>query len=424
MIPILLDIFYLLAALALSPLLFYRVWIRGKYKDTLAARLGRISHLPKPSQCIWLHGVSVGEIKAARPLVDRLKVGFPDSDIIISATSAAGKKMAAALYPDCRIISFPLDLSWTIRAYLHHFRPRLIVLMELEIWPNFLWHARHTKIPVVLVNGRLSAKSFRGYRYYLCGLFPCLTKGIRHYAMQSEIYAERLRSLGIPAEKISVTGNMKFDAIAPPKWLAKQAAIEKLLGLEPHLEVLLAGSTHAPEEKNLLACYCQLREEFPHLRLILVPRHPERSDEVAEWVRESKLLPVKKSEIVARYTMAGNHVVIGDRMGELAELYTVCHIAFVGGSLIPHGGQNFIEPASLGKAVVCGPHMHNFPEVELFLEQQAIVQLATAAALYPTIRELLGNAVQRKTLGEHAQELVARSQGSAERNYNLCLASL
>lgn len=424
MIAILLDVFYLFAVLLLSPLLLYRIYVRGKYKDTLGERLGCVSHLPALTECIWVHGVSVGEIKAAKPLVERLKQQLPAVPILVSATSAAGKKMAAALYPDCRIISFPLDFSWSVRAFLRRFHPRLIVLMELEMWPNFLLQARRMDVPVVLVNGRLSERSFRGYRRYLGLFFSHLTAGVRHFSMQTEVYADRLMQLGVKPERITVAGNMKFDAIVPQKWLDRQPHLEKMLGLLPSMQVWLAGSTHAPEEKILLDCHVELRRQFPQLRLILVPRHPERANEVAQWVRQHDLLAVKKSEIAEGYIFQENHVVIGDRMGELAELYTVCNIAFIGGSLIPHGGQNFIEPASLGKAVVCGPCMHNFPEIRLFLDQQAIVQLPVNEALPAIMASLLQDANRRQQLGERARSLVYHSQGSAERNCQLCLANM
>lgn len=423
MIPVLLDIIYCIALVVFSPVLLYRILVLGKYWGSLAERLGRISHLPARHDCIWLHGVSVGEVKAARTLVTEIKKALPNKEILISATSAAGRKMAASLYPDCLVVPFPLDFSWAIMRYFRYFQPHLLILMELELWPNLLLLANYHHIPVILVNGRLSVGSWKNYRL-LGGLFPFMTRAIRYFAMQTEIYAERLKQLGIDEKRVMVTGNMKFDTTAAQKWLPRQPMVVQQLGLTPNLKVLVAGSTHAPEEKILLSCYRKLQDSFPELRLILVPRHPERAEEIAAWTRQVGLFPMRRSGISGHYRLDSDQVLIGDRMGELGELYTVAWIAFVGGSLIPHGGQNFLEPAGLGKAVVCGPFMDNFPDIRIFKEEQALIQLTAADSLEKTLTQLLRAPDTVRTLGEKAQELVSKNQGSSLKNCQMIVKML
>ena len=411
---IFLDFLYFIVLLALSPWLLYTIVVKKKYWDTLAQRLGLVIPI-EGKQAIWIHGVSVGEIKAAKPLILRIRKALPERQIIVSSTSRSGKKIALELYPDCKVISFPLDFSWTIKHYFKRINPCLIVLMELELWPNFLHLAHKRKIPVVLVNGRLSEKSFRGYSRLRC-IFRWMTRAINVFAMQTEIYKKRMLQLGIKEGNIQITGNMKFDSeILPGK--------ENSIGLEfpSELQIIVAGSTHNPEEKILIDSYCDLRVSFPNLRLIIVPRNPNRAKEIAQWVREKGLNAVLKSQIKNGREFPENDIIIGDVMGELAKIYQLSHIAFVGGSLIPHGGQNFIEPASLGKAVICGPFMHNFPETRVFVEQNAMLQLSSAKNIKEAFHSLLNDINKANKMGQSARNLVEKSRGSSERNCTLCM---
>lgn len=419
------DILYFLILSVIFPFLLYRMYTKHKYWDTLKERMGGIGHLPKKKNTIWIHGASVGEIKGARGLVQKLRDEAPAREIIISAVSTAGKKVAAEMYPDCLVISFPLDFSWVVSRYIRHFDPALVILIELEIWPNFLQLADQKQIPVVLVNGRLSQRSFRGYYRYLRGLFPEISRPIVHFAMQNEVYLQRFLDLGIPKERLLITGNMKFDAINPEKWLSKKEALCQQLDIQPHFKVLVMGSSHAEEEEILLSCYRRLIADFSEVRAIIVPRHPDRKDEIARVVERHGLLPVKKSEILnGQFHFQENHIVIGDIMGELAEIYTVAYITIIGGSFVPHGGQNFIEPASLEKTVVCGPFMFNFPEIAAFLEQNALVQLKSADQVYQTLVELLKFPEKVQDMGAKACQLIKQSQGSSQRNCDLCLKAL
>lgn len=420
MIPLLLNLLYGMALLLLLPVLAYRICFQGKYLATIQERLGMRFRFPKLTGCIWIHGVSVGEIKAAKTLISLLRKSCPEKKIVVSSTSSAGKKTAEELYgEECLIVSFPLDFSWAVRRYLNQFQPCLVILLEWEIWPNFLHQCHRKEIPVILLNGRLSERSFKRCSRYFQRFFVPFTRAIRVFAMQSELYAHRVASLGIGTDRIAVTGNMKFDSV--PAQQSQDDSMAKEMGIVPDLQILIAGSTHDPEEKILLECYRQLSPALERLRLILVPRQPQRASQVARYVEECGLRPVMRSHIPAGFSLDAHSILIVDTMGELARLYNFASIAVIGKSFVPEGGQNFIEPAALGKAVVCGPSMENFPDIRTFLDQKGIVQLKKVEDLLPTLRHLLENHREREELGRKAQSLVLASQGSSQRNCELCL---
>ncbi|NUM33825.1 MAG: 3-deoxy-D-manno-octulosonic acid transferase [Candidatus Brocadiae bacterium] len=420
---IFLDILYCIAFVFVSPWLLYGMVKKGKYKDSIKARLGFISEFPRLQNCLWVHGVSVGEIKAAQPLVSELKRSFPDRKILLTSTSSNGIKIAKELYKECLVVPFPMDFSWSILKYFRHFSPSLIILMELELWPNFLYWAARKNIPVMLFNGRLSEKSFKGYSFWFGRLFNRMTKAVKHFAVQNELYANRFEKLGIPKEKICITGNMKFDAVFTEKNSLKKEELLKSLGTMD-FPVLVAGSTHAPEESILLSSYSELLSSFPDLRMILVPRDPQRAEEIAQWARQKQFTVTKRTQIQEGFFFSPKHVLIVDTIGELSILYSLAHVVFIGGSLIPHGGQNFIEPAFLGKAVVCGPYMHNFPDIRIFLEESALVQLENTQNLTKTLGLLLQDKEWNKSLGIKAQKIVQKSQGCTKKNIDLCLEIL
>jgi len=425
LVHLLLDLVYFCFVLLVSPILLWRILVRGKYWGTLRERMGALGHLPRKTNCIWVHGVSVGEVKTARPLVTELGRLYPQAEIVVSATSRAGKTLAAELYPDCTVVSFPLDFSWAVRRYLEHFRPALVVLMELELWANFLLYTRQRDIPVVLVNGRLSEKSFRGYSRYLRRVFPWMTRGVRRFAMQADIYAERLERLGVSKDRIVVTGSMKFD-VAPQHDADAERTLARECGIRPEHKVLIAGSTHPSEERMLLKCYQQLIGDVPELRLVLGLRHVGRAHEVSELIRQEGLAPILRSDAASKAVVepADNCVVVVDTMGELGKLYALGHIVVIGGSLVPDGGHNFIEPAALGKAIICGPSMYHFPEAQAFFDERAMVRLKSAEDLGDAILHLLQAPGEAEAMGTKAAELVRRNQGTTQRNLRVCMEAL
>lgn len=416
LISIFLNILYFIVLLCIIPWIMYSVIIKGKYKDTIMERLGNISHIPEQGNCIWVHGVSVGEIKAAKPLILRLKQ-YTNANIIISSTSSSGKKIAKEIYADFLVISFPIDFSFSIQKYFQKFSPQLIVLMELEIWPNFLFLAKKKDIPVILINGRLSDKSFRRYSRYLKIFFPWITSAIKLFSVQTNIYKERFEKLGIKSENIHITGNMKYDDVT----YSENKDIRDVFGISKDMQVFVAGSTHDPEERIIIDNYSKIVSMFPSFRLIIVPRHPKRSNQIADYIRQSGFIPIKQSEIKSPVMLESKSIIIGDIMGTLRDIYSLASIAFVGGSLIPHGGQNFIEPASFGKAVICGPYMENFPDVVSFLQENALIQIQNKEDLHVVVTKLFRDKEYRKQIGERAKKIVENSKGSADKNLQLCI---
>lgn len=410
-----LNLLYFIALVFLAPVILYRVIRYQKYFQDFTTRLGFVS--VKSPVDYWIHGVSVGEIKAIKPLQEEIKSKFPNSKILISATSKTGLKLAHEMYPSDSVVPFPLDFSFSVNMFLGKIKPKAVVLMELELWPNFLIMAARKRIPIVLLNGRLSEKSWRRYSW-IKKFFCFFTESIKIFAMQSPNYAQRLEDLGISPERISTTGNMKFDNINVDEWKKNGEFFAKILQTKNKL-VWVVGSTHSPEERYILEAFIELRNRFSDLTLVIVPRHPERAKEIATIAKSYQLSCATTTKQKLCDGKEEKDLYISDQIGELTALYSIATVAFVGGSLIPHGGQNFIEPASLGKAVVCGPHMKNFPDIKVFREEAAICQLKDREELIEVFGQLLEDANMRTSLGEKAQNLVVRSCGSTQKNFQL-----
>jgi 3-deoxy-D-manno-octulosonic-acid transferase len=297
--------------------------------------------------------------------------------------------------------------------------PQAVVLMELEIWPNFLLSTSETEVPVLLVNGRISKKSFRRYGV-LQRVIPEPMDRIMMYCVQTQTYARRFLRLGVRPGRVHVTGTMKFDNISTDGAGEARARMVEELRLEPGDRVLMAGSTHPSEEDALLGVFERLREEFPEYRLIVVPRHPERLDEVESRLRRRGAEVVRKTTLTSGATPPGRPVVLVDTMGELARLYAVGDIVFVGGSLIPHGGQNMMEPAGLGRPVVFGPHIGNFQEsVDILLDARAAIRVADREELTKVVLELAGDPKRARRMGERAREVVVQNKGASQRIMDL-----
>ncbi|BBM83580.1 3-deoxy-D-manno-octulosonic acid transferase [Candidatus Uabimicrobium amorphum] len=414
--PYLLNLVYLTALICAFPFILYRIFIQGKDWRTLLTRLGFGKY---PSVDIWIHGVSVGEIKAVQGLIASLKEIYPNKRFFISSTSNNGLKIARELYKEDTISSFPLDFTWSVKSYLRKLSPQLIVLVELEIWPNFLHYAKKYNSSVLLVNGRFSEKSSTRYSY-LGKLFYRMTRNIDIFSVQSSLYASRLQKLGIEEQRISITGNLKYDAISLQ--LPEQKKLDELrtkCGIKTNHHLLVCGSTHDPEEKFIVQAYKKLIDDFPQLRLLIVPRQPQRKDRVAAYAKESGLEALFLSSLHTQ-NLNANQIIIGDVMGQLVNLYGLAYVVFVGGSLIKHGGQNFIEPSIQKKAVICGPHMQNFPDVKLFVEKKIILQIKCEEELYKTLWDLLKSPSVITDMGNQAALQVKELQGSVEKNLVFC----
>lgn len=363
---------------------------------------------------VWFHGVSLGEIHVLHRLIPEFLRQCPHAEPFVSATTDAGLAEARRLFPDAGVFRFPLDFSWAIEHTLRSVRPDLIVLAESEWWPNLLLTSRQFRIPVVAVNVRLSPKTRRRYRRFAT-LSQRWLNGISEFMVQMEDDAALLRDLGIDPRRIRVTGSMKYDGNPGRRDDPQVGDRRRLFGITPREVVWVCGSTQPEEERIALDLYPELARDFPELRLILVPRHPERFDEVARDIEHRGLPYVRRSRLSdAAVEAARPSIILVDTVGELRWIWGLADIAFVGGSLDGRrGGQNMIEPASFGAAVMFGPHTWNFQEtVRQLLHHQAALEVADAAGVRHALRELLSCPDRRRQLGEAARRIVQSQQGA------------
>ena len=412
---------FALVFLLYSPVLLWRLLCnRNGQRTSMRERMGfvpRRADVARP--LVWIHGVSVGEVKAASNFVAELRRRLPDVELVISTTTPNGRLVAQQEYPDLSVVTYPLDLmSFPARA-LDRLRPRCVLLMELEIWPNFLQAARKRDIPVAVINGRISERTFRGYRLAR-GLLPQLDL-ISKYCVQDAAYERRLLELGVDAARVFVTGNMKYDSVVMHDH--KDAAVGLRSWLAPgEQRVLVAGSTHGDEEQLVLRAAAHAQGQIgADVRVVLVPRHPERAAAICDVVRSAGARPVRWSEVAgALPELASDDVVVVDTIGQLQRFYAACDVAFVGGSLVPHGGQNMLEPAAQERAVLFGPHTDNFHrDVELLLAADAVVQVPDREAFPEALASLLGAPERCREYGRRARAVISRNQGATLRTLDL-----
>jgi 3-deoxy-D-manno-octulosonic-acid transferase len=364
-------------------------------------------------------------------VLEELERVRPDVELVLSTTTVTGHDVARDKYPRCRVVFFPLDFSWAVRAAFDRIRPTTVSLVELELWPNFLAEARRRGVPVGVVNGRLSERSHRGYGR-LGFLARRMFGALAYAAAQSPEYARRFVSLGVPVDRVEVTGSIKFDRIEADRDNPRTAELRRSLGIAEGERVFIAGSTQDPEERLAIEAWRSLRDEFPDLRLVLVPRHKERFEEVAKLVRSEGLPLLRRSEVrqgrgtpdAARDLDAGP-VLLLDTLGELAACWGLADVAFVGGSLTRRGGQNMIEPAAYGAAVLFGPNTWNFRDiVALLLDANAARVVRDGSELRDAVGTLLRDERTRLEMGRRARELVLAQQGATKRTVERIVAYL
>lgn len=416
--PYLMNVLYFLILTILSPWLCFKALTTGKYHRGWAARLlGRVAHprlVADGKPVAWFHGVSVGEIHLLRPLIARFRERFPHWRCVVSTTTDTGHAEACKSFPDLAVIDWPLDFTWAVRTALARVQPGLVVLAEGEVWPNFVRLASGAGVRMAIVNGRMSPRSaarFGTLRHIARSVFARLDL----VAAQTEEFRKHYATLG--ATEVVATGNIKYDGVQTDRGNARTRAMGELFGVWPGETVWVAGSTQEPEERLCIEIYARARQRFPRLRLVLVPRHPERFDAVAALLAQSGLPFVRRSRLEPGLVPSSGTVILGDSMGELSAIWGLANIAFVGGSLDgKRGGQNMIEPAAYGAAVLFGPHTWNFKDtVTNLLRQQAAVQVADGAALEVEVLRLLGDAVGREKLGRAARQFVLSQQGATAR---------
>lgn len=419
-----LNLAYVALLLAVSPVLLYRRWVLGKYRDGWAEKLwGQLPERSDAKPCLWLHAVSVGEVLQLRPMMKLLAAQRPGWEFVITTTTRTGLDVAKKEYPQHTVCYFPLDFSWATRRAILRIKPSAIVLVELELWPNFVLAANRLGIPLALINGRVSEKSFRGYRR-IRPLIARLLRGFDLLAAQNNEYADRLLALGAPRDRLLITGSIKFDGVRSDRSNPKTTELREFFGLLPEEKVFIAGSTQTPEEAFALDTWQALRNEFPNLRLILVPRHKERFDEVAALVASRGLTMRRRSSGCGTGRSARpTEVLLLDTLGELGACWGLADIAFVGGSLTQRGGQNMLEPAAYGAAVLFGPNTCNFRDiVEQLLARDAARVVRSEKELTSTVRELLKSPATAQELGVRAKTFVATQQGAAARTVELLLS--
>ncbi len=401
------DLLYLAAVPALLPRLLWRMIRSGKYRVGWKEKLlGRVEVPPPRGRRIWVHAVSVGEVTCAAPLVAALEA-MDGVEVVVSTTTETGQNVARKKFGHERVFYCPLDFTHAVSRAFDRVKPDVLVLVELEIWPNMLLEARRRRVPAVVVNGRLSETSSRGYARVLPLVAPALNS-VWYWSVQTEEYARRLRSLGVSAERIGVTSSMKYDAASLDPDYTVRARIRDEFGIGDDEIVLVAGSTHRGEEEAIL-------DAAGEMRVILVPRHPERWGEVEELLKARGFNYVRRTRLAE--PAGPQPVILLDTMGELSSVYQAADLVFVGGSLVPHGGQNPIEPASVGKPVVFGPNMWNFDEAkDALLEARAAIGVRDRAGLIRAVQGLADSHQERRRMGLRAREVIVSRRGATPAN--------
>jgi len=400
------------------PFFLIKLITTPKYRPGAAQRLG---FYPKEAadklrgrKVLWIHAVSVGEVIAALPLIRELRRRYPEAKIVLTTVTATGNRIARTQAKEADVILFfPFDLKPIVHKALRMIHPSLFILVETEIWPNCIHTLFNEKIPTLIVNGRISKGSFTGYRR-IRFLMKRVLAEITMFSMQTKEDARRIVFLGAPPERVRNNGNIKFDISARPLEPEEAQRIRKDLALPAAGAILIAGSTHAGEEEILLRLYGKLKQRDPNLLLVLAPRHPERCGEVEELLRKAGLAYQKRSR-----PKRGKEVLLLDTVGELSRLYGIATVAFVGGSLTPHGGHNILEPAVYGVPVLFGPHMENFPEIAKVMKARQGGIQCSSEQLGNTLQELLDDPGRRETIGHAGRIIIEENQGALEKTLKL-----
>ncbi|RLB66923.1 MAG: 3-deoxy-D-manno-octulosonic acid transferase [Deltaproteobacteria bacterium] len=420
MVYLLYDLILYVSALFLVPYYLYRGVRYGKTRRGIRERLGAYAQdlllLLEGRQVIWVHAVSVGETRAAIPLLKAVRERYPEALLLLSNVTETGRAIATDVSEIDAYIFFPFDLSWIVRKALKIIRPSIIILVETEIWPNFVLEARRQNIPLVLVNGRISDRSFPRYRMAGRLLEPVLDS-ISDYCMQSEQDSRRIRHLGAAEGRVRVTGNLKFDMQPPSIDDTNLESLKSELKLSTNACVWVAGSTHDGEETQLVDVYQKLRKVCPDLLLVLVPRHPERCRQVYDELTKAGLIVTLRSTLATmNRALQPGEVMVVDTLGEMLKLYALSDLVFVGGSLVPVGGHNVLEASLMEKPVLFGPYMQNFKEIARLLRAaHGGLQVKDSADLYRQMKLLLENPTEGERIGDNGRHLLQENQGATEK---------
>ncbi len=403
------------------PYYFMRMLMTGKYRKSLGQKFGivppEVYAAMKGSPRIWIHAVSVGEVTAAAPVLASLREHLPDACIVLSTSTETGQEMARKICPAATaFIYYPLDFPWVVKKVVGSVKPDMVVLVETELWPHFILTSRDTGAKIVMINGRISPRSFK--RYKLTSFFwKKILSDIVEIGAISVIDAERLKAMGMAESRIRVLGNAKYDSLAARAAPALQEEIARRLNVRPEEKFLVAGSTHEGEDRIVLDTYRSVLAQYPQFRLIIVPRHPERGQDVFSLVQRAGFSDsVKMSEINKGRQRLDERVIVVDVIGELFKLYSLASVVFCGGSLVPKGGQNILEPAAWGKVVFYGPSMEDFRDEKDLLESAGSgIPVSGGEELLDGILKLLSNPEELLKRGEKGRDTVISNMGAAQR---------
>jgi len=423
-----LNCLYAALFIAASPWIVWSAVRHGKHREGFGAKFfGLVPRRAGNRPCVWLHAVSVGEVNLLATTIAEFTTQRPDWEIVVSTTTKTGYDLACKKYAEYSVFYCPLDFTWATAAAMRRVRPSLLVLAELELWPNLVVAAKRHGVQAAIINGRLSDKSFRGYRRIRALVAPSLRR-LDLIAAQSEEIAERFRQLGARCETVHATGSLKFDGAQTNRNNPRTVALKQLVGLDEKSIVFLAGSTQEPEEQYALDIVHRLASVHPELKLIIVPRHPQRFDEVAAlldasgiaWQRRSELTPSTSGEVPPASASSAWRVLLIDTIGELGAWWGAAAIGFVGGSFGSRGGQNMLEPAAYGVATCFGPNTWNFRDiVARLLAADGAKVVRSAEDLEAFVRQSLESPELARELGERAQRLVLSQQGATRRTVEL-----
>ncbi len=428
---LLIDLAYLLAAAAISPVAVYRMLRHGRYRAGWANRFGKIERKHPDKKCIWIHAVSVGEVNATTTLVSELEKRFGDYEIVISTTTDTGFARANKLFGErLSVFFFPLDFSLSMQRAFENIRPSLCVLVELEVWPNLVRIARKSAIPVVVINGRISERSFAKYKL-IKSVVRKIFRDITLVCAQTEEYAKRFRLLGVPAEKVIVTGSLKYDTAQVADKVDGADELAAKLDLKTQ-RLWVAGATGNDEEQIILDVYSRLIEQkqFEDLQLAIVPRKPERFEEVATLIKEKGFRLIRYSEIKKQATENTEHtenkiinnqssiinIILGDTMGDLRKFYSLATVIFVGRSLVPMGGSDMMEATALGKCTLFGPHAFNFKHtVDELLAGNGAILVRDETELLATMSKCLAEPDYASEIAKAGKQIIIKNQGATKR---------
>ncbi len=408
------DLIFFIFLLIYLPLYLFR----GKFHQGFLRRLGSLPQDLNLDRPIWIHAVSVGEVIAIKGLVTELRKTYPQKKIVISTVTATGNKVAKNLINAGDFLTYlPLDFSFIVSKVLKKINPCIFIIAETEIWPNLIGCLYQQKIPVITVNGRISDSSYAGYCAIKLFIRPILRK-VSRFCVQSETDALRLQNLGVEGQNIQVTGNVKFDINLEAVAGIDGLAYRQKLWLSQDDKLLVCGSTHPKEEELIFKAYAELLIVFPELKLLIAPRHPQRSKEIANLAIGKGFMPIFISSVTGACPACINKAIfILDVIGELFNYYSAADIVFMGGSLVKKGGHNILEPASLKKPVIFGPYMFNFRDIsELFLKNKAALVACDCGELVVKIKEILGNPLVAKEMAQRGYGLIIANKGATLKN--------